>query len=353
MEKKGLGTFQVSFILVGTIMGAGFASGREIWTYFGVFGIYGYIGLLLSIALYIFICLMATSLSKKFCTTDFGKIVSPSKNEAINNIFGYILALVLCLVLVTMTAAGGSICSQQFGISKVVGGLVVLVAVLVTVLGDFDRISKVFRYIMPFLMTIMVITCVFILLSDIQNQGYTDEAVPSPFAKSWYFSSITYMCFNIYGTVPICMITAKNARSERVARKGIILGGTFIGVLALLLLTVTMKDPCFSQAMDMPLLAYSQVVSKPLNLVFTITLILAIYAAACSNYYGFIMKLKDGKNKKIIIVLTACICFLIGLVGFKNIVSYAFSLAGILGILILILMIFNYCKFILLVQKRN
>ncbi len=33
-----LNFFHVALMYVGTIMGAGFASGREIWQFFGVFG---------------------------------------------------------------------------------------------------------------------------------------------------------------------------------------------------------------------------------------------------------------------------------------------------------------------------
>ena len=44
MKNEKLGILNIALVYVGTIMGAGFASGREIWQFFGVFGNKGYIG---------------------------------------------------------------------------------------------------------------------------------------------------------------------------------------------------------------------------------------------------------------------------------------------------------------------
>ena len=40
--------FKIIFVIIGTIIGAGFASGKEILTFFNVYGYYGLFGLLIS-----------------------------------------------------------------------------------------------------------------------------------------------------------------------------------------------------------------------------------------------------------------------------------------------------------------
>ena len=57
MEKK-LNLFNVAALYVGTIMGAGFASGREGWQFFGVFGAKGYIGITIAGLLFMGIGMM-------------------------------------------------------------------------------------------------------------------------------------------------------------------------------------------------------------------------------------------------------------------------------------------------------
>ena len=46
---------KVTFVIVGTIIGAGFASGQEILSFFNKYGTYGLIGLILSLSLIAFI----------------------------------------------------------------------------------------------------------------------------------------------------------------------------------------------------------------------------------------------------------------------------------------------------------
>lgn len=40
--------FKICFVIIGTIIGAGFASGKEIYTFFSIYGINGLWGILLS-----------------------------------------------------------------------------------------------------------------------------------------------------------------------------------------------------------------------------------------------------------------------------------------------------------------
>ena len=50
-----LNILKVTFVIVGTIIGAGFASGQEIMIFFNNYGLFGFLGLILSIVLICFI----------------------------------------------------------------------------------------------------------------------------------------------------------------------------------------------------------------------------------------------------------------------------------------------------------
>ena len=52
-ENRKIGSFEIAMIYVGSIIGAGFASGREIWQYFGVFGKTGIVGLFIAGCLFV------------------------------------------------------------------------------------------------------------------------------------------------------------------------------------------------------------------------------------------------------------------------------------------------------------
>ena len=180
-EKKALDLnfFQVALMYVGTVMGAGFASGREIWQFFGVFGKSAYTGVLLIGILFIIMGMMASYNARALGTSDMGKVIVPGGNSRLISFVGYFMAIMLFTVLITMTAAGGALFHQTFGLHRAAGGLLIAALVIVTVLGEFERVSQVFRFIMPILS--LAGACLFIYAAiakhGIKNVGFIIVAI--------------------------------------------------------------------------------------------------------------------------------------------------------------------------------
>ena len=174
-QKTNLNLLNVALMFVGAIMGAGFASGREIWQFFGVFGKQGRIGILLIAVLFVVLGMMTAYLARILGTNDMGRIIAPGGNPKIENLVSWFMAIMLFTVLINMTAAGGALLHQNFGISRLVGGVLIGVLVIVTVLGEFERISKVFRYIMPVLFAAVILISV---LAVTANLGASAQREP-------------------------------------------------------------------------------------------------------------------------------------------------------------------------------
>ena len=124
---KKLGWIEITTLYIGVIMGAGFASGRECWQFFGVFGPKGYLGAAASTLCFVLLACMLTYIARSKGTSDLGKLISPFDNEVIDGVIGWVLAAIYFSMIIAMTAAGGSLLNQQFGISKAVGGIIIAV----------------------------------------------------------------------------------------------------------------------------------------------------------------------------------------------------------------------------------
>ena len=166
-KKTNLNFLNVALMFVGAIMGAGFASGREIWQFFGVFGKQGRVGILLIAVMFVVLGMMTAYLARILGTNDMGRIIAPGGNPKIENFVSWFMAIMLFTVLINMTAAGGALLYQNFGISRLVGGVLIGVLVVLTVLGEFERISRVFRYIMPVLFAAVVLISFLAILADL------------------------------------------------------------------------------------------------------------------------------------------------------------------------------------------
>ena len=343
-QKTNLNLLNVALMFVGAIMGAGFASGREIWQFFGVFGRQGRIGILLIAVLFVVLGMMTAYLARILGTNDMGRIIAPGGNPKIENLVSWFMAIMLFTVLINMTAAGGALLHQNFGISRLVGGVLIGVLVIVTVLGEFERISRVFRYIMPVLFAAVILISVLAVTANLGASAQREPVKPSPIAGNWVLAACLYISYNILAMIPIVATSSVNAKSEKSAMLGSGLGGIFLGVLAFTIVLALQKDMQFAQAMDMPMLAYAGRISKGAGIIYSVLLFAAIYASATSNFYGFTTKLRTDEKKSRKVILSACLAFLLGLVGFKNVVAYMFPIEGYLGFAIIAMLILNFVQ---------
>ncbi len=352
-QKTNLNLLNVALMFVGAIMGAGFASGREIWQFFGVFGRQGRIGILLIAVLFVVLGMMTAYLARILGTNDMGRIIAPGGNPKIENLVSWFMAIMLFTVLINMTAAGGALLHQNFGISRLVGGVLIGVLFIVTVLGEFERISRVFRYIMPVLFAAVILISVLAVTANLGASAQREPVKPSPIAGNWVLAACLYISYNILAMIPIVATSSVNAKSEKSAMLGSGLGGIFLGVLAFTIVLALQKDMQFAQAMDMPMLAYAGRISKGAGIIYSVLLFAAIYASATSNFYGFTTKLRTDEKKSRKVILSACLAFLLGLVGFKNVVAYMFPIEGYLGFAIIAMLLVNFVQVYRREKRRN
>lgn len=341
---KKLNWIEITSLYIGVIMGAGFASGRECWQFFGVFGKEGYYGAVASTVCFTLMACMLTYIARSKGTSDLGRLISPFDSRLIDEIIGWILAVIYYTLIIAMTAAGGSLLNQQFGISKVIGGVIIAVLCIVTVLGDFERVSKIFRLMVPLLFVIGIITILLTIRADFGQSGAVGGYKPGRMSPNWPVSALVFMAYNTLGMITMSGNSAVNAKDGRSAYTGAVAGTLCLGLLTILLLRALLSDMAFSASLDLPMLGFSARINSVLNVIYAVVLYAAIYSTGASTYYGFSTKLKPGRIKKIIIVAGAAAGFLLGLTGFKTLVEFLYPAQGYIGIVFMILITINFVR---------
>ena len=344
MKSNRLNYFNIAALYVGTIMGAGFASGREGWQFFGVFGNAGYLGLCLTGILFILMGMMVSYIARSLETDDMGKIIIMSDDPRISSGVGYFLSAILYTIIASMSAAGGSFLYQQFGLHKAIGGGIIVFLTIITVLGNFERISKVFKKIVPILFTVDLAICILVIFSDIDQSGATSGFPVSSMTPNWFVAAILFISYNMLGMIPMLGASSLNAKSLKHSILGSALGGLLLALLTFILIFALSKDMAFTQSMDLPMLAYSARLGKVANILFGTVLFFAIYSAATSTYYGFSTKIKETPKKKYILIVGAIIGGCVGLTGFSTLVAYLYPTEGYIGVVIMVLITINFFR---------
>lgn len=346
MSSHKISALNIAFLYVGTLMGAGFASGREVWQFFGVFEEFSYLSVLIVTCLFVILGMMAVKISIELQTTDIGKVIMPFENKYLESFFGYMTAAILFLVYIIMAAAGGALLHEQFGFDYKVGGLVLMVMVIITNLGGFERISKNFKYIIPVLLAIVFFVCLNIILRDFPVPGREKNFTISPMTPTWYLAAIIYISYNMLAGIPVLSNAAARAKSHRTALLGAALGGLILGLCALIMDHTMLTDPTLSAESVLPILTLSKKLSGWIVWLYSILLLFAVYSSATSNFYGFTTKIKEGPKKKGMIIAAAVIGFVLSLVGFVKIIAFVLPIEGYVGLIFLVCMIINYIRIV-------
>ncbi len=341
---KKLNWLEITSLYIGVIMGAGFASGRECWQFFGVFGVKGYLGAAASTLCFIILACMLTYIARSKGTTDLGKLISPFDSEIIDGVIGWVLAVIYYSMIIAMTAAGGSLLNQQFGISKVIGGMIIALLCVITVLGDFERVSRVFRLMVPVLFIVGIVTIILTIRADFPQSGAAEGYQPGRMSPNWPVSALVFTAYNTLGMITMSGNSAVNAKDGKNAYAGAAAGTLCLGALTILLLRALLTDMAFSSGLDLPMLGFAGRLSPVLSVIYAVILYGAVYSTGASTYYGFSTKLKPGRYRRWIITGGAAAGFLLGLTGFKRLVEFLYPAQGYIGMIFIVLIIINFCR---------
>ena len=292
-----LGPFRIAFLYLGDVIGAGFASGRETWQYFGIFGKNAVSGIAIATFLFASMGVMTAYLAEKLDTADMGKIILPVRSELASDVLGRVTAFIIYIALISMSAAGGSLLNQQLGFPVPVGGAIVVFLVIVTMLGDFERVSAVFTYVIPILF-LAVAGVSFYVFAAFEPAGNPITTKPAAMASTWYVSGAVYVAYNIIGTVPINAKSSLHAKSRGSAMTGVILGGCSLGLLGLLLTLALQKDASVADALDLPMLGFADKISPALGVIFAAVLFVSIYLGD-GNLLRFLQQAEKRRQKEI------------------------------------------------------
>lgn len=209
------------------VIGGGYATGRELVTYFlpsGPFG--GLFAMALATIIWSAVCAVTFLFAFQHRSLDyrsfFKQLLGPFWRLFE---FGYMLALIV--VLAVFSAAAGSIGENLFGWPALIGAMCLMAGItLVTAWGN-EAVEKLFKYV-SFLLygTYLIFTVLaFSQYGDRISAGFA-HAQPT---KDWAVNGLTYAGYNIIGAIVILPATR-----HLISRKDALVSGLLAGPLAML-----------------------------------------------------------------------------------------------------------------------
>ena len=335
---------KIASAFIGIIVGAGFASGQEILQYFTSFGYLGTIGTIISTALFAYMGMMLVKLGTRTQATSHKEaIYKVSGYKLLGVIVDYVIILTLFGVGVVMIAGAGSIPSQQFGMSPLVGVIIMSLIVMATVMMNVDKVVNIIGSITPFLILTVIIISIYSLFTMDQSFGDLNAAaIEQPSALSnWFISAINYVSFNVAVGASMSLLMGGNEKDERTSAIGGLLGGLGLGIMIVLSHLAIFSKVDTVAAYDMPLLALVDNLSPILGMFYSVVLFGMVFNTAVSMFFSFAArytKVGTSNHKKFVLV-TGVVAFGLSFVGFTELVAFFYPLIGYMGLFLILALI--------------
>lgn len=341
MKKSFIFTFIMA--IVGAIVGAGFASGKEVVSFFGAYGYAGIAFVLLASILFFF-CFFIFSkigkITKAKSITDMTKAVFGKAGIFVD--FGFVLCTFITLS--AMLAGSDSIGQIMFadGYNFCYISILTCMIVAIVVSVGLKYIYKLTNAILPIMLVFMSVVLISFMTTSPANAVSSQNISFNGFSA--VLSSVLYVSMNVFTNI---FIIAKS--SQYMSKKQIGLAcGISAGILLLMIELILFAifhggDAIFTS--DMPMLAMAIYLGEPFGTLYAIVLWLAIFTTICIAGYTLVEWLYNFiKNKFVCSVTILSLGFIFSRFGFSTIVDVFYRLEGIFGCLIIICFAAYYFK---------
>ncbi|NLL96501.1 MAG: hypothetical protein GX227_05270 [Clostridiaceae bacterium] len=339
--------FQVAGTYIGTIVGAGFASGQEILQFFVSFSIWGIAGLFAITILFIYFGYIIMELGWKLNATSHLPIVQKVGGRVLGSFSDIVITFFLFGALTAMIAGSGALFHQEFNLHPITGSLLMASITVITVLGGFNSIIKSISMVAPFLILSALSVSIISILSAPPLSEINISNIQKPvLLRNWLWSAILYISYNIVPSISILGPLGRETQNRKTIRKGAIFGGIGLGIGAAAIFLTLYVNAEAAENLEVPMIMIARRISPVAQVLYSIVLLAEIYTSAVGDLYGFASRICDMKTRKAtcVILISSVLAFGSSLAGFSNLVRYLYPTVGYCGVLTLICLIYNRYK---------
>ncbi len=339
IPKKNISAYKVGMVYIGTVVGAGFASGQEILQFFGYFGLWGIAGLALATFFFAVFGMKIMFIAYRIRGSSYKQVIDEVGGRWLGPLINFVITFFLFGILVAMVAGTGAVFEQEFGLPLSIGLAIMAGMAGITVISGLSRVIDAISFVVPFLIIAVLGVGFYVLCSGTLDLTWSSPA--SAALPRWYLSGLAYVSYNLTLAVPI-LAPMGALTVPKSLKKGAFLGALGLGTCALVILLTIIAEAPEVTGYEIPMLVVAGRVSPNVRLIYTFVLVAEIYTTAISSLYGFVSRAVsiDGPWFKPVTVIVVTGSFFAGQLGFSQIVATVYPMIGIVGFIFLAALVY-------------
>lgn len=329
---------KIGFTYIGTVVGAGFASGQEILQFFTTKGAGGFAAIVLASIGFVWLGNRMMLMGARLKANSYEEFNVYLFGDRLGRVMNGFVTIILFGVTTAMISGTGALAEEQAGLSFHVGVMVTLCVAYFVMLRGLDGVLWVNTLVVPMMIAFCALIGTYGLFE--WSDAAKLPAAGTPASHSWILAAVTYVSFNLAMAQAVLVPMGAEIGDERIIKGGGWLGGSMLGVMLLATnIALSLEGPAIAQ-LEIPLAPVIAKLGTLVTILFLTVMWAEIFTTLIGNIYGLAANLElffPIGQKKVLIMLFAS-GYVCSLFGFSNFVQYIYPLFGYCGVATMVLL---------------
>ncbi|MGY0694149.1 YkvI family membrane protein [Virgibacillus sp. FSP13] len=315
------------FLIIGTTIGAGYASGRELWQFFGH---ESGLAIVLFAVFFSMSCFVILNLSHERKSTDYLPILRDIVGSKLTGVYDVMIFLYLFTTTVVMIAGSGAT-GQAFNFSYWWGVFFIVIALILLFLKDISGILSINQLILPLLLGgLLYILFLFTFDQDLALFSHWHEQ------RNWT-AAFPFTALNILPLIAVLGAIGNKVRTKGEIWIACIGSGLILGVISYVYNNSLIQIADELLLYEIPLFAILKHYPFGMLILMSILLWFAIFTTAASGVLGIVTRLQSYLNIPLWLLVLLILIVMVPLttLGFSTLITYVYPIYGLLNLYVL------------------
>ncbi|MBA4494806.1 hypothetical protein ACFO25_03380 [Paenactinomyces guangxiensis] len=339
MRDRWVLAIRVGFTYIGTVVGAGFASGQEILHFFTVFGKYSHWGIIICAGLFSWLGTRMMIMGNRLNARSYEEFNHYLFGERWGRWMTAFVGVILFGVTTAMMSGTGALFEEQIGLSFHVGVIFTAVVSYLVIIRGMEGILSVNSLVVP----LMFLFTSLVAIHGWQSGDWSSNASMPPVAEDnhWFLSALTYVAFNLAMSQAVLVPLGGEVKDQATIRIGGWIGGIGLGLMLLASNFAMQLQLDELTDTEIPMAFIIQALGAGMKYFFLTVMWGEIITTLIGNVYGLAANLGQviPLRPQTIMALIFIFGYLFSLIGFPTLVSYLYPFFGYCGMIVIGLLI--------------
>lgn len=317
-------------LIVGTIVGAGLASGQEIVVFFAQHGFISIIFLVPVFFVFNYGIKQFLSYGKRYYTVDF-------KENKIFRLYDFLSFFIFVAIGSAMVAGGNELLNEYvFKFNFPVWSFIIILISTIVVYFGIKGLLNLSIYLVP----IMVVGIVFVCVKGTSVSSVSSPAFSTDFLSVFMLSlsTISYCCCNMITANQVLFESGSKLCEKQIKKVSFFSSLILTTIIGIIIVAILLTDKA-SLFAELPLVFMAFLIGKETGVFFCVVLFLSILTTLFATQYSFVQilnrKIKLKRKKLASCLISLLTILIVSFFGFGEIITYFYPILGVFGFVML------------------